>query len=68
MRANDCSSPHWPSLTVTNEFDDEGDICDLDDGMIYILFHQTDYVEWQEESDLGTTSGGEARLNANPCP
>jgi len=27
----------------------EGDICDLDDGVIYILFHQPEYVEWQEE-------------------
>jgi len=27
----------------------EGDLCDLDDGMIYIRFHQTEYVEWQEE-------------------
>jgi len=34
------------------DFDDdiEGDLCDLDDGLIYILFHQSDYVEWQEET------------------
>jgi len=29
--------------------DNEGDLCDLDDGLIYILFHQPEYVEWQEE-------------------
>lgn len=30
--------------------DDEGDICDLNDGTIYIRFNQPEYVEWQEEA------------------
>jgi hypothetical protein len=27
----------------------EGDVCDLDDGLIYIVFHTPEFVDWQEE-------------------
>jgi len=40
----------WNPLQTDMDDDVEGDLCDLDDGMIYILFHQPDYVEWQEET------------------
>jgi hypothetical protein len=30
--------------------DGEGDACDLDDGMIYVRFHEPATVSWQEES------------------
>jgi hypothetical protein len=30
--------------------DFEGDVCDVDDGMIYVFFRETDTVEWQEEN------------------
>ena len=29
--------------------DDQGDACDLDDGLIFVLFQQPDYVDWQAE-------------------
>lgn len=30
--------------------DAQGDVCDLDDGLILVLFRQTAQVEWQEEA------------------
>jgi hypothetical protein len=35
---------------VDADRDGEGDHCDLDDGLIYILFNQPEYVEWQQEA------------------
>ncbi len=32
------------------DHDGEGDLCDLDDGLILILFTDSNYVEWQEEA------------------
>jgi hypothetical protein len=46
---DNCRNDRNPSQSDTDG-DDEGDICDLDDGMIYILFNQSEYVEWQEET------------------
>jgi hypothetical protein len=34
--------------------DFEGDLCDLDDGVIYVLFHQPGYVEWQGEEGFSS--------------
>lgn len=40
----------WNPTQTDRDSDYEGDICDLDDGVIYIRFHQPEYVEWQEET------------------
>jgi hypothetical protein len=32
--------------------DSEGDLCDLDDGLIYVLFHIAERVSWQEEASF----------------
>jgi len=50
---DNCLFDYNPAQTDLDD-DVEGDLCDLDDGLIYILFHQPDYVEWQEE--MGFTS------------
>jgi hypothetical protein len=34
--------------------DAAGDHCDLDDGVVYIRFHQTEYVEWHEEQGFSS--------------
>lgn len=34
---------------VDGDGDSEGDHCDLDDGLIFLHFHEPEYVEWQEE-------------------
>jgi len=46
---DNCLFDYNPQQTDMDD-DIEGDLCDLDDGLIYILFHQPDYVEWQEET------------------
>lgn len=33
--------------------DTPGDRCDLDDGLVYLLLVERDYLEWQQESGLG---------------
>ena len=35
---------------VDFDHDFEGDWCDLDDGMIYIVFNEPGFVDWQEEA------------------
>jgi len=39
----------WNPSQSDADRDNQGDICDLDDGVIYIRFHEPEYVEWQEE-------------------
>ena len=51
----------WNPTQTDMDSDYEGDICDLDDGMIYIRFHQPEWVEWQEE--LGFDSWNSYRGN-----
>jgi hypothetical protein len=34
--------------------DGEGDPCDLDDGMVYIRFHQPEFVEWDTEQGFSS--------------
>jgi len=34
--------------------DDQGDACDLDDGLIFVLFQQPDYLDWQAESGFAS--------------
>ncbi len=46
---DNCVFDYNPSQTDLDH-DVEGDFCDLDDGIIYTLFHQPDYVEWQQEA------------------
>jgi putative metal-binding protein len=46
---DNCLFDYNPAQTDFDH-DLDGDVCDLDDGLIYILFHQPDYVEWQEET------------------
>jgi Putative metal-binding motif len=48
---DNCLFDYNPLQTDMDD-DVEGDLCDLDDGLIYILFHQPDYVEWQEETSF----------------
>ncbi len=50
---DNCLFDYNPAQTDLDD-DVEGDLCDLDDGLIYILFHQNDYVEWQEETGFTT--------------
>ncbi len=50
---DNCLFDYNPPQTDLDD-DVEGDLCDLDDGLIYILFHQPDYVEWQEETGYTT--------------
>ncbi len=50
---DNCLFDYNPAQTDLDH-DVEGDLCDLNDGVIYILFHQPDYVEWQEETGLTT--------------
>ena len=45
---DNCFFDHNPTQTDMDD-DWEGDVCDLDDGVIYVRFHQPEYVEWQEE-------------------
>ena len=42
------------SIQTDLDVDGQGDACDLDDGLIYILFHQPDHVEWQAESGFAS--------------
>jgi sugar lactone lactonase YvrE len=50
-RGDDCDNCVFDSNSsqADTDSDTEGDICDLDDGLIYIRFHQPEWVEWQEE-------------------
>ena len=42
-----------PNAAQTDlDADSEGDSCDLDDGVIWVYFAQSSYVEWQEETGL----------------
>ena len=61
------------------DFDTEGDRCDLDDGMIYLLFSDSSTLQWQPESgftewnsyrgDLGVlTSGGSYTQDTGSVP
>jgi hypothetical protein len=43
-----CPSTYDPAQS-DQDSDHEGDACDVDDGMIYLLFSDPSYVEWQEE-------------------
>jgi hypothetical protein len=45
---DNCPATSNPSQ-ADGQGDGEGDACDLDDGLIYVRFHQSEYVEWQEE-------------------
>ena len=45
---DNCVADFNPGQTDFDQ-DNEGDICDLNDGLIYITFQQPDIVEWQEE-------------------
>jgi hypothetical protein len=36
------------------DLDGQGDRCDLEDWLIYIAFHQSGIVEWQQESGFGS--------------
>ena len=40
----------WNPGQADVDNDSEGDACDLDDGVILILFNEPGYIEWQEEA------------------
>lgn len=41
-------------LDLDLDGDGEGDHCDLDDALIYLLFNEPAYVEWQQEQGFET--------------
>ncbi len=45
------------------DHDGEGDLCDLDDGVILILFADPNYIEWQEEAGFTAWNVNEGDLD-----
>ncbi len=46
-----CDNCLFDHNTSQTDFDSdlEGDICDIDDGLIYLIFYDPNWAEWQEE-------------------
>ena len=50
--------PFDPNRDQTDiDDDDEGDVCDVDDGLILLFFSVPEYVEWQQEAGYATWNG-----------
>jgi N-acetylneuraminic acid mutarotase len=49
---NACDNCVFDANAAQSDFDhdNQGDLCDLDDGLIYVFFAERDYREWQSEA------------------